>query len=188
MSRVRSFAPAALLLFAGCNPPPETAPRPTATVEVTPVRDANTQETLDNYTVRSQKFVSNATADGKFDDVWSVLPEVYKRFALPVDGITASTHTITTGQVHVRRSLNNVPLSRYMECGRATLGPNADIYDINLKVETVIAGKDGAVAIHSSLTAVGSGVGNGGAQVRCSSSGELESRIAAKIAELLPRK
>lgn len=175
------------MLFAGCTPLPANAPKPSGSLETVVVKDANTAQPID-YTVRAEKFVSTNTVNGKLEQVWSIMPDVYKQLALPVDGLNAATHSITTGQVHMRRSLNNVPLSRFMECGRATLGPNADVYDINLKVETAIGGADGAAVVQSSLTAVGSGVGNGGSQVRCSSTGELEGRIAAKIAELLAKK
>ena len=189
MASLRVVAPVSLLLVAACTPPPESAPKPTTAVDNVAVSVGETSNTrVIDYTVRSEKFVSNATIDGRLEQDWAVMPEVYKRFGLPVDGINPATHAITTGQVHVRRSLNNVPLSMYLECGRATLGPNADVYDINLRVETAIGGADGAVVVHSSLAAAGSGVGNGGSQVRCSSTGELERRIAVKLAELVPKK
>ena len=189
MSSFRCVAPALLLLFAGCNPPPESAPKPTTAVEnvAIPLGETGSSRAVD-YTVRNEKFISNATIDGRLEQVWAVMPDVYKRLGLPVDGINPATHAVTTGQVHMRRSLNNVPMSVFLECGRAALGPNADIYDINLRVETAIGGADGAVVVHSSLAAAGSGVGNGGSQVRCSSTGELERRIAVKLAELVPKK
>ena len=187
MSRIPIVTLASLLLFVACSPPPETGATPATAVDNTVVKDANTAQPID-YTVRAEKFVSSTTVDAKLDQVWALMPDVYKRLGLPVDGINSVKRTVTTGQVHVRRTLNNVPLSRFFECGRATLGPNADVYDINLRVETAIGGADNGVVIQSSLAASGAGTGNGGAQVRCSSTGELERRIAEKVIELTPKR
>ena len=90
MPSFRVVAPALLLLFAGCNPPPESAPRPSAAIDNTSVKDANTSQPI-NFTVRAEKFVSNATVDGKLEEVWSMLPDIYKGFGLPVDGINSVT-------------------------------------------------------------------------------------------------
>ena len=89
--------------------------------------------------------------------------------------------------MRIRRQLGGVNLSRYIECGRSTQGPNADVYFIVLSVETVANGTEGQVLVQSSINVTGEGTGNGGTVVRCSTTGELERRVAERVATRLKK-
>ncbi len=136
-------------------------------------------------TVQSTKFVSSNTIGKPLDDVWAVLPDIWNTLGVTVDGISQKEHRLTSSVIRVRRSLGGVPLSRYVDCGRSTLGPNADSYFIALKVETVLSPSGSATVVQSAMQASGEGTGNGGQVMRCSSTGELENRIADRLQKRL---
>lgn len=167
----------------GTTLPPGSGP---ATVyENTRIASNGTSDASMDRDVQSTKFVSSATIAQPLDAVWGALPDIWAALGLTVDGISPKDHRLQSGIIRVRRQLGKVSLSRYVDCGRSTIGPNADSYFIALKVETVLSGKDGAVVIQSALQATGEGTGNGGQNMRCSSTGELENRIADRIATRL---
>lgn len=143
------------------------------------------QGALMDATIQSTKFVSSNTIGKPVDDVWAVLPDVWNTLGVTIDGISQKEHRLTSSVIRVRRSLGGVPLSRYVDCGRSTLGPNADSYFIALKVETVLSPSGSATMVQSAMQASGEGTGNGGQVMRCSSTGELENRIADRLQKRL---
>lgn len=134
-----------------------------------------------DITTRSAIFVSRDIVAAPLDSVWAVLPDVWKSLGLTVEGVSSRDHRLQSGMMRIRRQLGGVSLSRYIECGRTTLGQSADIYFIALTVETVANGTEGQVLVQSSLNVTGEGTGNGGTVVRCSTTGELERRIAERV-------
>lgn len=167
----------------GANTPPGSGP---ATVyENTRVASNGTSDASMDRDVQSTKFVSSTTIAKPLDAVWGALPDIWATLGLTIDGISTKDHRLQSGVIRVRRQLAKVNLSRYVDCGRTTIGPNADSYFIALKIETVLSGKDGAVLVQSAMQATGEGTGNGGQTMRCSSTGELENRIAERIAARL---
>lgn len=159
------------------NPPPTTS-GPSTVFEPTRVGGEGGIEAVMDRTVQSTKFVSSNTIAKPMDAVWGALPDIWASLGLTVDGISTSERRLSTPVLRVRRMLGKVNLSRYVDCGRTTLGPNADSYFVSLKVETVLSGTDGNVLVQSALRATGEGTGNGGTQMRCSSTGMLENKIA----------
>ena len=135
-----------------------------------------------DYTTNTTSFVSRDLLAAPLDSVWAVLPEIWKSLGLDFGGISTKEHRLQTGVVRLHRQLGGVSLSRYVECGRSTQGPNADIYFITLSLQTVASGPDGRVTVQSTMSVAGEGTGNSGAVVRCSSLGELERRVAERVA------
>ena len=158
---------------------------PGTVVETTRVSIAGSTQTLVDQTVTSTKFVSSNTLSKPLADVWGAVPDIWASLGLTIDGISQKDHRITSGIIRAHRELGKVSLSRYVDCGRSTLGYNADSYFVQLKVETVVSGVDGAVIVQSALQATGEGTGNGGQTMRCSSTGVLENRIAERLAARL---
>ena len=140
-----------------------------------------------DYTVNTANFVSSNLVAAPLDSVWAVLPDAWKSLGIAIDGRSDRDHRLQSGTMRIRRQLGGVSLSRYIECGRSTQGPNADVYFIVMKLETVASGKDGQVLIQSGLTVSGEPTGNGGAVVRCSTLGELERRVAERVATRLAK-
>jgi hypothetical protein len=187
----RLLAPALALSLAACastgtNTAASGAPVTgnTTTNTATTMTIPNTDTRLD-IAVSGTNFTS-ATSIGKgVDAVWVALPDIWKSLGLEAETMSTKDHRMVTGLVRVRRQLGGVNLSRYVECGRSTLGPNADSYFITLKFETVLTGDAKATVVQSGMQVSGEPVGNGGATARCSSTGELENRVGERLQKRL---
>ena len=143
-------------------------------------------ETRVDMAIQSTRYTSSAVIGKPVEEVWAVLPDIWTSLGLTYDGISPKEHRLSSGVIRVRRMLGGVNLSRYVECGRSTLGQNADSYFIALKVETVMSAAANGTLVQSGLQATGEGTGNGGQPMRCSSTGELENRIAERLQKRLP--
>ena len=186
---MRAITASALLILSACASstgqsatPPGSGP---GTVVDRIQVSGGDQGQLMDASIQSTKYVSAQTIAKSVDAVWAVLPDIWTTLGLTVDGISTKEHRLTSGVIKVRRTLGGVNLSRYVECGRSTMGPNADSYFISLKVETVLSGSGTATVVQSALQATGEGVGNGGQTMRCSSTGELENRIGDRLQKRL---
>ena len=138
-----------------------------------------------DMTVHSTNFTSSDIVVASLDSAWAVLPDVWKSLGLTIDGISTREHRLQSGSMRIRRQLAGVSLSRFIECGRSTQGPNADVYFIVLRFETVLSGSDGNVLARSAMAVTGEGTGNSGQVTRCSSSGELERRVGERLTRRL---
>ncbi|MBI3791597.1 MAG: hypothetical protein HY275_12065 [Gemmatimonadetes bacterium] len=139
------------------------------------------QEMVVDMTVARQRFVSATTIGKPIDQVWGVLPEIWTALGLSAEGISSSEHRLVTGNMRIRRQLGGVSLSRFLDCGRTAMGPNADSYFITLKVETILVSAGSNTIVQSALVATGEGTGNGGSTTHCSTTGELENRIGDRL-------
>ena len=190
--RVTTLARAAgtMLLTAcasgGAGEPPKPA-GPAGNAERTRTAGAAEGSNLD-MSYRSTNFVSSNLVAATLDSAWAVLPEIWKSLGITtIDGISTKDRRLQTGQMRLHRQLGGVALSRYIECGRTTQGLSADIYFIVMRLETVLTGNDGAVLVQSAMAVTGEGTGNSGQVTRCSTSGELERRIAERLATRLQK-
>ena len=159
---------------------------PAGSIDRTQTTGAAEGANLD-MTVHSTNFASTDIIVAPLDSAWAALPEIWKSLGLTIDGISTREHRLQSGSMRIRRQLAGVSLSRYIECGRTTQGPSADVYFIVLRFETVLTGSDGKVLAQSAMAVTGEGTGNSGQLTRCSSSGELERRVAERLATRLKK-
>jgi hypothetical protein len=117
--------------------------------------------------------------------VWQALPSVYEALRVPVTTVVTNDMLLGNYRVKVRRELGAAPLSRYLSCGSGSGGQNADTYDVTLTLLTQVAGGSGAAASRVITTVEANAVSAafGGAPVPCTSTGDLETRIADMIRE-----
>jgi hypothetical protein len=120
--------------------------------------------------------------------VWRVLPLAYDSVGLVVTAMDAAVHLIDNGGVRLSRQLGGVPLSRYIDCGSARVGSNIDNYDIVLNVRTQLRANDSAAtSVITEVQAMGRPAAFSQDYSRCSSTGKLESQLAAAILAKLQR-
>lgn len=187
----RLLAPALVLALAACASSGTNTAAAGSPVTGSTTTTAPTVMTMPNTEARLDIAVSgtnytSATSIGKgVDAVWAALPDIWKSLGLEAETMSTKDHRLVTGLLRVRRTLGGVNLSRYVECGRSTLGPNADNYFITLKFETVLTGDAKATVVQSGMQVSGEPVGNGGATARCSSTGELENRVGERLQKRL---
>lgn len=72
------------------------------------------------------------------DRALTAVRAAYDSLTLPVAVFDASTRTIASPTLHLRRRLADVALSKYLTCGTAQGGQGADTYEIQLSMQTVL--------------------------------------------------
>jgi hypothetical protein len=120
------------------------------------------------------------------DKVWRALPTVFDSLGIPLTDLNPATHILGNSGMKVHKTLGKVSLSKYLECGSTQGYPSAETYDIQISVRTQVedAG-NGATSIGTLVEAAGRPMAFAGEYVRCTTKGELESRIAESVKALL---
>lgn len=117
------------------------------------------------------------------DSAFVLLLKVYGDLQVPTTTLDPRQRTAGNASLKTRRRLGGVSLVRYLDCGYKDGNPNADSYDIVLNVVTSVSG---AAPGSSTLSTRVDGVATHpvfGSQTVCSTTGELEKRIATAVKE-----
>jgi hypothetical protein len=118
------------------------------------------------------------------DSAWRALPAAYATLGIPVTTSDRATYTFGGVDVKVRRALAKMPLSRYVDCGRAPEGPKADMYEMLLTVVTQLRNDNAkGVAVATLVRASARSPSFTANEVTCASTGVLEQRIVALLTE-----
>lgn len=159
--------------IAACASSASSARRPTETVHVTVGTGAISQ-----INVNPSVTTAVATIPYSLERVWRALPAAYDTVGVPLETLDKQRHLIGNSGFKVRRRLATVPLSKYLDCGRSQMGPNADDYEITLTVFTRAQPSDsGRTTITTNVDATGQGLQFAGQASRCTSKGLLETAI-----------
>jgi len=121
------------------------------------------------------------------DAVWEALVQVYGDLGIEIAGANPSTRSLNNPKFVVSRRLGGERLSRYLECGSGSIGGFADHFRIQMNIlSQVVAKPDGQSTLHTTIQAIGDNPeGTSNTRVPCSSTQQLERRIAAEVAELV---
>jgi hypothetical protein len=113
--------------------------------------------------------------------VWALVPAAYSVLSIPIIAVDTVGRAIT-GQVLARRTFADRPLRTFVDCGSSITGANANTYSVTIKLNTFV---DVTAAESSRLRTLveATGISGAGAQVRCSSTGDLELMILNRIQE-----
>jgi hypothetical protein len=123
-----------------------------------------------------------ATIASPVERVWGVLPAVYGSLGIPIATQDAESRVIGSSGLKLRRRLGNVSLTKYLDCGSSQGGPSADTYEIFLTVLTrATPGASGETTLSTTVEATGRPVSFSSGDVRCTTTGALEGRIAEGV-------
>ena len=173
--------------LAGCASTPEDTPRVTDGGMVLPsTRVVGVKSELD---LRTNPTISRhvTTVAGTPAAVWTLLVAAYDSIGIPVTTSVPPQGLIGNEGFKVRRKLKDAPLTRYLDCGNTQGGPSAETYEITLAVKTQLVPADGAVTATTMVNATGRPVALASNDIRCSSTGRLEARIAQLIGGVPPK-
>ncbi|HZF67290.1 MAG TPA: hypothetical protein VEZ47_04555 [Gemmatirosa sp.] len=140
----------------------------------------------DVTTIRSNRadVIPLAAAPGP---AYAALVQAYAHVGLTPTSMSTDARELGVGSAKVRRRLGEERLSRYLSCGERMSGmPNADEYDVRLTVTSRIVAvpEDTARSVLTTFVQANARpVSTGGAMVTCSSTGELERRLAKRVGE-----
>lgn len=112
-------------------------------------------------------------------DAWSALPGVYRQLGLEGQVLDANVRFFGTRRQTVSGRLAGVRLAEYLDCGQGNGGlPVANTYRVSLSVGTRVEEMGGRAQLRSGLIAEATPQTVSGSEVRCTSTGRLEARIA----------
>lgn len=179
LSLAAPAAAAALAALGGCGPSnaPHAAPPRVETVRIT-----NSAGGTSAISIMPSAQGYEASVAASPGPVWRALPAAYDSLKIPVTRLDSADRIIGGADLRVRRVLGKVRLSRYLECGTTQIDPNADSYEIHLSVLTrVHPAASGGSMIATTVEAMARSVSFAAEWVRCTSKGELESRLVQVV-------
>jgi hypothetical protein len=117
------------------------------------------------------------------DQVFAALVVVYRELKVPLMDANQAQRMLGNQSLKSRRSIGGVPMQNYMDCGGQPGQPNEETFDLSLSLMSyVTAGSDGGSTLTTRFSGFGSDPNHGqGNQMHCSSTGELEARIAKMV-------
>jgi hypothetical protein len=122
------------------------------------------------------------------DRTWTAVRAAYDSLSIPVAVFDPATRTIASPNLRLRRRLGEVSLSKYINCGNTQGGQSADSYEIQLSIQTVLQAADaGTTRVLSTVSAEGRPITISGEYSRCTSTGNLERRVAELVNTQLSR-
>jgi hypothetical protein len=168
------------LALLGCSSSPtiESAPAP-ETVRV--VGSANPTGAIAMGVVATPASARSSSFFSTPEAVWDALPAAYESLGVPISAADPATRTLGNTGFNARRRLGSVPLVRYLDCGTTQGGPSAETYDIRIVISSVVRPGEAATTLSTTVEAMGKPVAFSGEYIRCSSTGQLETRIADAV-------
>lgn len=125
------------------------------------------------------------------DSVYAALLPVYRDLGIQVKRADPAGRLVANDLFKARRKLAGTAMQRYMDCGGEVSQPNAELFDMELGIVTVVyAAVNGGSVVTSTLTGSGSDPMFGrDRQMQCVSTGEFERRIATAVrAKVAPKR
>ena len=118
------------------------------------------------------------TLEVSADRLWSALPGAYAELGVPLTVVDSAAHSLGSQAVS-RRPVGGLRLSRILECGTGSYGPNAERYTVQLTVLSAVQPVDAKRSVL--ITRVGGTAAPNGlnSSVKCESNGALEDRLVS---------
>jgi hypothetical protein len=176
----RQCLPLLLLVTAACGQPPGGISTPAPRMDRTHIEsqhaDYDITSTADGAEIRS--LVPYPAAE-----VWQAVSRVYADLAIATES-RDPTHRFLAGIASARRQFASKPLSHFVNCGSTLVGPNANTYNVRLRIQTEVdSTAPGEARVRTVVQSTGAG--DGGTTVRCSSTGDLERMIGDRVSAIL---
>jgi len=119
------------------------------------------------------------------DKVWAVLIQVYADLGIPLTVADTQSHVIGALRVVQRKPVGGQRLSRLLECGESSYGPNAERYTVQLTALTNVQSVGDKVStIDTRVGGIASPNGIN-SSVKCASSGVLEGTVTSMVRKAL---
>jgi hypothetical protein len=113
------------------------------------------------------------------DDVYRVMHLVYDSLAIPKTWLDPKQLLISSQGFKIRARMGKTMLSKFIDCGRTQIGPNADSYDVFMTVTTKVTPNGTTEStLGTTVEADARPLSFNQDYARCTSTGQLERRIA----------
>lgn len=140
----------------------------------------NAQGSATGINMVSTTEVNSTLINAPVDKAWAALQSAYATLGIPVTELNQQQRTIGNPTYRIRRRIGDVPTMRALDCGGDSGMPNAETYQLLLTVKSrIIANEAGGSVVQTTLEGTGrNATTSASSDVRCSSMGALEKRIA----------
>ncbi len=127
---------------------------------------------------------------GSVDVTWSALQSVYASLDIPLSFRDEARRTLGNEAFRTRRRVGSVPMIRALDCGGESGMPNAETYDITMRVSSsVVPTGDGNARLQTLVEASAQRASGGSlTDLRCTSIGGLENKIAEMVQAIVAGK
>jgi hypothetical protein len=188
MRMVLTLAAAATLTACasgGGSPEPELGPSSRVTTQAVQGLVGGTGIALVN-----NASASSSTISGSVDITWSALQSVYASLEIPLSMRDNEKKTLGNSAYRTRRRVGAVPMIRAFDCGGESGMPNAETYDITMEITSLVTpAPDGRARLQTLVQASARRPSGGNvSEVRCTSLGGLESKIAEMVEKIVAGK
>ncbi len=150
---------------------------PTSTVVTTASGSTMSIET------QTQRYARETVLDLTPEAAYTALPLAFGFLGIEVRTHQDSERMMGNTNFIARRQLKGERLSSYVDCGRgATLQNNADNYEVRFSVlSQIVPADEGKVAVRTRVDATARSLATTSNRITCTSTGELERRIAEHV-------
>lgn len=133
---------------------------------------------------------SETMVAGSVDATWAALQSVYASLEIPLAMRDETKKMLGNNGFRTRRKVGPVPMYRALDCGGESGMPNAETYDINMDISSmVLPATDGTARLQTLVQATAQrATGNNPNPVRCTSMGALEERIGEMVQKIIAGK
>ena len=134
--------------------------------------------------------VSSLVVAAPVEQTFQALTAAYASLGVPVTEIDQRARTLGNPSVRARRRIGTVAAVRAVDCGGDSGMPNAETYELRLAIRSrVVAGDGGGSLIQTTVEGTGRNATTAAAsEVRCSSKGAVEQRLAELVRAALSGK
>ena len=177
--RISSIAALLLSAVAACASGRKNAGETATSIQTTRVSGTGGTTTLTTVAETRRGVASLPAPVGM---VWNALRTSYDSLGIPVTRADETNRVMANEGMRLRRRLGKVPLTRYLDCGSAQAGPNAETYEVHLAVVTQLRPDSANTTIATTaIEASAKPVQFAGEFVACASTGELERSLESML-------
>jgi hypothetical protein len=164
---------------------PQGAPGGSGGSGVAPLPTATAFSGRGNDFANQPSAVTDTVVGAPRAEVWAVMPSVFR--TLGVGGYSLDPRAFVIGNDGWRATtIDGTRLSVFLQCGSGIAGPNADRYEVTLRLAVQLdAQGPEATLVRTVVDALARPRDSGGASLQCASQGTLERRVAGLIAAWL---
>ena len=122
--------------------------------------------------------------------VWRILPMAFDSVGVPLTLIDPKKHVMANEGFKIRQKLRNERLSTYFECGTTQVGPNADSYELFMRVDSYLEpakGDSTRTRVTFAVTAQGKPLQFSQDYSRCTSKTMLERKMLDVVANAVKK-
>lgn len=135
-----------------------------------------------NIRLTHEDYTQGVEFDAPRERVWKVLLSAHEELGVPVSGVDANAGRVQYFRQVYDHTIAGKPASSYVDCGSTATGPRTDSYRIRLTInEAVTQPLGGKTTLHTTLQVSAHSTSVSGSELECSSTGQLEQRIAKLV-------